>query len=345
MREAGGGLVVMGGDRSMSLGGYEVTALADVAASGPFGRRAGAMFRPGRYRVRPTQAGEAHPILRWSPEPARNQRVWETLPPMDGLNWSLKARPGAVVVAETPEVRNEYGPAPVIALGEYGAGRTMVLMTDSLWRWKMPYAAAGGEETLYQDFWTRSLRWLVHEPDMELVRLAVPPGSSSAGAPLRFSARVLDRRYLPARGARLKGALLSEAGRATELTWKETAPGEYLSDPVTPDKPGLWKVWTEAVHDAALLGRDEIGFPVGLPSPEPLRLGIDRAYLEALAASSGGKVFDAADGALFELLTERGRAEREVVGRTVDEPWASAAFLLVALVLLGLDWGLRRLYE
>jgi hypothetical protein len=34
-----------------------------------------------------------------------------------------------------------------------------------------------------------------------------------------------------------------------------------------------------------------------------------------------------------------------VVGRTVDEPWASAAFLIVALALLGLDWGLRRLYE
>jgi hypothetical protein len=96
---------------------------------------------------------------------------------------------------------------------------------------------------------------------------------------------------------------------------------------------------------AHLLGSDEVAFPVGPASLEALRIGVNRDYLEELAAKSGGELVEGDPSALFALLKGRGEAQLEVVGRAVSEPWANPWILLLALALFGLDWLLRRLFE
>jgi hypothetical protein len=345
VRENGGGLAFLGGDRSFALGGYEGTPLEEILPLVMFGAAPGREYLAARFRPRLTAAGLTHPLFQWRGRADENRMLWNSLPEMEGMNWVLRAKPDAVVLAENPEVRNEFGPLPVAALAEYGAGRTLAVATDSLWRWALPYAGSGGDDSVYRDFWTRALRWLVHDPEMELVRLSLPAGPLRADEAIRFRARVLDRSYGSAAGATLAGFVAGEDGRRVALRWRETAAGEYAADPVTLSREGLWNVEVEARLRGAFLGRDAAGIAVEPRSPEPLRLGVDRVYLEALAASSKGKTFGAGDRKFFDFLADKGRAQVEVVGRRIEESWASAPVLLLAVLLFGVDWGLRRFWE
>ncbi|MHB8763310.1 MAG: glutamine amidotransferase, partial [Deferrisomatales bacterium] len=345
VRDDGGGLAFLGGDRSFGLAGYQATALAEVLPLEFSGAAPGQGYLPGRFRPRLTDAGAAHPLFQWRPTAEGNRAAWNDLPELEGANWVLRPRTGAVVLAENPAARNEHGPMPVVALGEYGAGRTLAVATDSLWHWALPAAGRGGDEAAYRDFWTRALRWLVHDPEMALVRLALPAGTVRAGGEVVLRARVLDRAYAPARGAAVRGKLVGEGGAQVALAWAEAGPGEYAARPVRLPAPGLWRAEVEAEAAGALLGRDAAEFPVEPPSPEGLRPGVDRAYLEALARDSGGAVFRPGDRALWDLLAAKGEAEVEVVGRRVHEAWATAPLLALSILLFGLDWLLRRWWE
>lgn len=343
--EDGGGFAMLGGDRSFGLGGYERSPLESILPVDISGSAPGSAYAPEAFRPRLTENGAAHPIFQWRTDLEANRVLWNDLPALEGMNWVLRARTGSVVLAENPEARNEYGPLPLITLGEFGAGRTIAVATDSLWHWALPYAGEGGDDSVYRDFWTRVLRWLVHDPEMDLVRLVPVPGQLRAGQRVSFRARVFDRFYNPAGGARLVGTLSTESGQTVDLAWAEGDEGEYVTQSLALPRQGLWRIEVEARLDGAFLGRDAVEFPVAGESPEALRVGVDREYLRALTEDSGGQIYRLGDPTLYRSLVERGEEQVEVIGRRVEEIWATGPVLAVSILLFGLDWWLRRIWE
>jgi len=347
VREDGGGFIMLGGDRSFALGGYAGTPLEQILPVELTGYAPGGEFIGGEFRPRLTLAGESHPIMQWKVTSSENLAYWNSLPPSQGMNWILRPKEGSYTLAENPEKRNEYGPLAFIVAGEFGSGRSLAIASDSLWRWALPNAGAGGSSSAYKDFWTRALKWIVHDPDMELVRLSVPPEPVRANQSLRFQARVLDRYYAPASGAKLKGsARWSEGRRSLNLQWNETAPGEYSSSPVALPEEGAWRVEVDARIGNTVLGKDALGFSVEPPSTEVMRLGINRRYLEKVSQTSEGQVVSVPESdAFLDRLVQLGRADREVVGRKLDEVWPVWPLYVLALAVLGMDWGLRRFWQ
>jgi len=345
VRDAGGGFAMLGGDRSFALGGYEGTRLEEILPFAIGGAAPGQRYLPKRFRPRLTEAGAVHPLFRWRSNPEENRLIWNSLPELEGMDWILRAKTGAVVLAENPERRNEYGPLPVVAAGEYGQGRTLAVATDSLWHWALPLAGQGGDPSVYRDFWTRALRWLVHDPEMELVRLSLPAGRIRAGSEIKFRARVFNNSYEPATGAKMSGSVVLDGGPKQALSWSETAPGEYESSPFKPAAEGFMRVEAQAELDATFLGRDSMEAPVEAESPENGRLGVDSAYLGALAEKTGGRVFREDKKDLFNTLLEKGKSEVEVVGRRVKEIWPASWLLGLTIALLGADWALRKIWE
>jgi hypothetical protein len=65
----------------------------------------------------------------------------------------------------------------------------------------------------------------------------------------------------------------------------------------------------------------------------------DRAALAALAAATGGQVFDTPDALLAALPRDLGRAESTTAERGLWDTWWALALVIT---LLGLDWAIRR---
>jgi hypothetical protein len=61
--------------------------------------------------------------------------------------------------------------------------------------------------------------------------------------------------------------------------------------------------------------------------------------LAALAATTGGQVFDSVEALLAALPRDLGRAESTTAERGLWDTWWALA---VVIVLLGADWAIRR---
>lgn len=340
VKNSGGGFAMIGGERSFAGGNYGNTPLAGIlpltiSAPAPGARP----FEAADVHASLTSSGAAHPVFQWIPDKLENRMFFESLPGMTGMNRSVAARPEAVVLAEDTK-----SGAPLAAVMEFGSGRSMAVTTDSLWRWTLPYGGSidgQGGESVYRDFWTRAIRWLVHDPEMEQVKCSVPEGNVRAGAKSRVECRVLDRSYQAVGGAKLNG-VLSGSGKPVELKWSEKEAGLYEAAMPMFASAGIGRVSVDVESGGMSVGRDEMEFTVSPESDELMRLGVDRKYLDALASASGGRVFDAEDASILKALEEKGRADTEIIGSRTDEIWPFWRYLIPAIALFSADWWLRR---
>src|SRR5207244_1029300 len=100
-----------------------------------------------RFRPTLTEAGKSHPVTALRYAAADNVAAWASLPELEGLNAIAGAKPDATVLAVHPRLRTADGkPMPVIAVGDYGQGRAMAVMTDTLWQWGFVAAARPGDD-------------------------------------------------------------------------------------------------------------------------------------------------------------------------------------------------------
>ena len=74
--------------------------------------------------------------------------------------------------------------APLVALWDYGRGRSMALMTDAKLVLGVHRARGTGRRTgTYDRFWGNALRWLVRDPDLTTLKVTADPPSVEPGKP------------------------------------------------------------------------------------------------------------------------------------------------------------------
>ena len=106
-----------------------------------------------------TPNGESHTITRLRSAAADNRSQWSQMPQWEGLNKTAGLANGGRALLTHPKLRTGNGqPMPVLAVAEVGHGRTAVVASDSLWRWKLPMVGAGGDDTLYDTFISNIIR-------------------------------------------------------------------------------------------------------------------------------------------------------------------------------------------
>jgi uncharacterized membrane protein len=335
--EDGGALVMTGGDRSFDLGDYQGTPLERVlpVQLGVAGRKADEVaFRPAL-----TPAGLQHPITRLAPDAEASQQVWERLQPMDGLNLTAGAAPGAAVLLQHPEQLAANGqPAPVLAVAEVGRGRTMALTVDASWRWSFSEAAVGRGNQAYLRFWKSAVRWLVADPDDR--RVVVTPARDNVllGDEVQVVVLARDAGHLPVPGAEIGGTLLAPDGTETPFTAKTDEIGEATLT-FRPESTGAHRVEAALVSDPGQAGASV--FAVSDRDPELSEIAPDRGFLENLAALYGDAGRYVAPGASDDPLVDD-TAVREVRDRReVDLASAPLVALLFGLLASG-AWFLRR---
>ncbi len=281
--EAGGALVMVGGDRSFDLGDYQGTPVERVlpVRLGVGGPRADeAPFVPVL-----TPDGAAHPLPRLLDDAGENARRWEGLPALDGLNLTRGAARGAAVLLTHPGRRCEDGNlCPVLAVAEPGQGRSLALTVDASWRWSFSEAASGRGNQAYLRFWKNAFRWLVADPDDR--QIVVRPGRDNVvlGDEVVLIVEARDAGHRPLADVVVEGEVVDPAGNTAPINGRTGADGE-LKVPLQPGAPGAWRV---RVTSPGLPGQvGETVFAATAREPELSEIRTDHAFLEQVAGLLG----------------------------------------------------------
>jgi hypothetical protein len=338
VRERGGGLLVIGGIRALIHHSFN-SPLEEILPV-RFSREV-PNYREGEFTMRLTQAGQRHPVTCLSPRPEENVQTWESLPALSGFNLTLGPDPQGLVLGEHPFERGAGGNLPVIAVRDVGQGRSMVVATDSTWRWN--FLAVGGKRSNkpYQIFWDRALRWLLKDPEMKTLSLTRDKGRYDPGGEVTLAIEVLDASYKPADEAKVRFRVIEEPqGSSLELPEPEPAgKGKYLLR-IQPRQKGAYRISASAEHEGRPVGTDEVIFEVSEENPEFDDLSLRPDLMSLLAERTGGSslnIEDSPKGLEFK------KPQVEKIIGTRDFPiWDNAVALILIVSILVLEWFLRR---
>ncbi len=345
--ERGGGLLVLGA-RSFLRQGLAGTALEDVlpldlnargsvaidlGASG--GDVVPASVARGANRVSLTPAGEAHPVMQLAAGADDTRKRWEAVPALASIAPLGGPRPGASVLAVT----NGPGGTPraLVAVQRFGEGRSMVFAGEASWRWRM---LAPATDRAYDTFWKQALRWLAL-PAGDPIHVSVEPGAAPGDTlPVRVVARTAA--FEPLKNVTVDVRVTSPDGRVESLrAGPDTArgnDGHYVAH-ARPEHAGVVKLSVDVRQGTTRVGTASASVLVGGADLEMTDPRVNQAFLERLAARSGGRVLaeDQVPG-LANILKAAVPAALAVRRDLWHTGWSFAAILM----LLGAEWVLRR---
>lgn len=337
---AGGGLAMLGGEQSFGEGRYGATPLADVL---PVVALDGAGLVEEQVAPRLTAEGRRHPITALGAGEAASAAAWERLPPLESLNRTRALPPGsgATVLLEAPGVLEDGRPAPVVAVREVGAGRTLAVASDGAWRWGFVAAERGEGDRAYRRFWSGALRWLVRDPELTPLKVEPDQPSVEPGAPVGLSLAVRGADYAPAPGRPVAVELVAEDGRVVGRAGATSGADGAARVELVPPGPGAYKVVARSEGTAGAAEVATTAVAVRGAGPEDADAVPRPDLLGALAEATGGAASVLPGGDLPALaLTDPEVVE---IGRRKDQPiWDRWWYLAALTVTLGAEWVLRR---
>ena len=338
----GAGLMMLGGFHSFGPGGYAATPLADVlpVTMHRFDRQPldgpirGDLHHAGPLRMRPTPFGLLHFTLMLAGSREENLAVWSRLPPLEGAN-KFKAdriKPGALVLASAASH------IPLLVAGNYGGGRVMAFAGDTTWRWSMR-----GFDNVHKRFWRQLILWLARKDQAAegAVWVRLPKRRFAPSQRVEFTVGARSATGEPISDATYKAhvVLPDRTRRDLRLTQEEEQTAGSLRDT---QAAGDYTLEVTAARDGEPLGSARARFLVFEQDLELDNAAADTSSLENLAAITGGEslAVEQLDDLIERLATqtEHLEVERETK-RSFYDTWS---LLLVVVVLLGVEWFLRK---
>ncbi len=301
-------------------------------------------YRTSALPIAPADDALAHPLVAFSPDPARCKEIWNALP---GPWWFMpvyREKPVASVLLRIGAGPPGQAGAPLLAVQPVGAGRTAFLAFDSTWRWR---ATA---DRYFNRFWIQVVRYLAQARRQGASKrgaITLDRDVISVGDYVKIEARVLDERFNPwhessidceitmGDGAERRVALEAIPGREGWFA------GRALFDV---DGPAVLRVPLPGAApatqpaDAALIRRVR----VQRPDVEMRALRLRDELLEQIANETHGRYLPIAEaGSLPDRIQNASRTEPpRPIG--VQSLWDQGWVLGVLATLLAAEWTIRR---
>ena len=333
--ERGGGLLMLGGQRSYAEGGYAGTPVADVLPVVLDERDAdgeGGFFR--ETDVRPTRAGETHPSTQIADTEEASAARWLELPPITLVNAISDVKPGATTLLTSGDES-----LVVLAFQRYGAGKSLAFPIQDSWMWQM-HADIPVDDQTHEILWRRLLRWLVDGvPDQVVADM--PKDRVELDETVRLTAEVDDASYEEINTSQVSAWITDPDDELIEvpLDWTADRDGEYAAS-FTPSREGLYEVRIEATTDGELLGSDTAYFRVAPSDSEYYDSTMRAPLLERVAEETGGRFYTADTmGSLVDDIQTVGGGVTVIEERDL---WDMPALLFLFFILVLGEWGYRR---
>lgn len=306
------------------------------------------------WPLRVTAANADHPVLSFYSDRRENLSRWESLP---GIFWSFpceQARPTTQVLLEhtDPTLRNSFGARPMMVAGRAGAGHTLYLGFQGVWRWRQ----AGRQAEFFDRFWIQSIRHLAEGRSLEGQRRGVVRTDREryeVGDRVSITAELKSTDFQPLSVPSVEGVIRAgekEGGGRTipvKLTPIANRPGAYEAS-ATALAAGIQTITLKMPVGAE--GPTEGGetieaaFSVELPSIETAQVWLDKPRLVEIAEASGGKYFEIDQ--LSDLVAAiPDRTETVEVRSQPEHLWSLRGTLIALVSLLGLEWMLRKRFR
>jgi hypothetical protein len=342
--ERGGGLILVAGeyDDPRAFAGTPLEDLLPVVLDASAGAGIeGTLTKTWRPSLE--EPANPHEVVRLVPNPKLNRELWEDEGGLSPLYWYcpvVRAKPGAQVLLRHPEDANANGRYPLLVAGWFPAGRTLFVGFDETWRWQYRYGTR-----FHERFWRNAIRWValsrLRSGDRR-VQLDTLKSRYDLDERVTLEARVLDEDYRPSERQDLGARLLSHDGTTREIRLERV-----------PDRPGLFRasfdverpgIYSASIEESAKHGAST-EFEVAIPSRENSDPSPDPEALALVSSVSRGRAKDLAHVA--DLLSEfPGHEERrEPISSELDDAWDHWGTLGLALLLLSLEWALRKRWE
>ena len=328
----GGSLLLLGGRKALAEGGFASTRLADLAPV-----RLEVPDTAFRVAVTPviTRDGIAHPVIRGLLDEAWGHGA--LLPALAVVNPVRRAKPGASVLLLGDDGTAE--PLVMLAWHRYGRGRVAVLPVRDTWRWRM-HADIPAEDRTHELFWRRLIRWLAREVPAH-VTLATQPVAAAPGQRVQVLARVQDANFEPALNVHPVLRVLTPIGdiEQQQLVLRAGDDGAYTGE-FTPGEAGVYALSASLDGAERNPAPGELGVLVSASGEEYRAPGLNAAYLQHLASSTGGSyrhIDEASDLAARIAASVPARSLSQRV-----ELWNAPVILLALLALMCAEWWLRR---
>ena len=354
----GGGFVMIGGPRSFASGGYRGTSIADVLPVDlpPGG---GNLFLSDArdpnvdttdFKVSLTQTGRQHPITRLTRKSHDNVNAWKAIEALEGFNHVLGIKPDALTLLEHPTKSTSRGDkSPLVSIREAKKGRAMAVLTDSTWHWSFHAGNNGGNRDHYDEFWANAIRWLIRDPELELVRVGLQDDQINRGENASVRIEAFQSDYAPAQNVPVSVELIQHATSSDsedtiiQVTTTETTNAEgFLELQIPVNAPGIYTVKATVEVEK---GRTQSGLNIFVGNEikrEFERLQTDVRFLEAITSESQGAVIPLNTQNL-ELNLKPPKVIK-VTSRRSEELWTEPWIIVVATLLFGCEWFFRRKY-
>jgi len=341
--ERGGGLLFLGGRDAFAEGGWQGTPVEEVMPvilGEPMGGDNG-YFQ--EVKATPTPAGLAHPTVQLDAEPVAVSARWDSLPPLTVVNPVFDTRPGATTLLSgraVAEGQNVGGPDQVLlAFQRYGRGTSIALTAQDTWLWQM-HADVALEDQSHEAFWQQMLRWLV-DGVPTAISVSTDQERVEPGESVRLVATVSDSTFIDVNDASVTARVTSPSGTVDELPveWTVETDGEYAVE-FRPSELGDYEIELIAEREGAELGTDRAYLHAAPSDDEYFDAARHTSLLQRVAEETNGQFYTPETvGTLPEDITISG------AGVTLIEEhdlWDMPAIFLILLLLMGAEWGFRR---
>lgn len=330
----GGTLLMLGGQESFQLGGWNNTPVGRVLPVYLDRLRLSTPSLEASYNL--TREGWLEPWmrLRSSKEAETNRLAYMT--PFFAVNQISAIKPGSSILSTV--VDSERRTHPAIVTQRYGEGKSGAVTIADFWRWGMKDSEQ--QENLARS-WRQLVRWSVNEVPSR-VSLEKEEVNSGPLPVTKLSVRVQTETFEPQDDATVFLTVTHQDGETSSISGEPSLkePGLFTAEYASKN-PSSYRIHASVLDgEGKEIGIDETARTTNPEANEFAQLGPNDPILERIASATGGEVLQVDElQRLPALLKTLDLPVSEVRQRPLwHTPWL---FLIALACFLG-EWGLRR---
>jgi uncharacterized membrane protein len=337
--QRGGGLLMLGGNSTLSSGGYQNTPLEEMLPVSL--KESGNGYQRGLAKAVLTPHGAHHPALELVRSGEGNSQLWQGFPDLIDRNKVGGLKHGATVLIRFRlEEDSQWNGEPLLISQRYGSGLAAAFLTGSSWRWQM---LRDHEDESHQTFWRQIMRWLVLSAQGP-VTVETEREVYSQGEPVSIRANVRDRAYARINNAQVEAVITSPQGEKIEvpLRWNAREDGVYVSE-WYPQTEGVYQIELSATsvsEPERSLGRARTYFVTSTGGREYFDSTLKADFLARISEETGGRYYSVDNAE--HLPTEIRYVDSKASVIEVLDLWDMPVNLFLLLSILSTEWILRR---